>query len=70
LVPNCAACHSTSFKPGSHLKYSTPTTVYYTFTELKDCTGACHTYTDQTLTKIKTSRPTNSHHRPTFSSWN
>ncbi|MDE2382993.1 MAG: hypothetical protein KGO53_00125 [Alphaproteobacteria bacterium] len=70
LFPNCAACHSTAFKPSAHLKYSKPTTVYYTFTELKDCTGACHIYTDQTLTKIQTSKPTYSHHRPSFTSWN
>jgi hypothetical protein len=70
LVPNCAACHSTSFKPGSHPKYSSPTKMNYTFIELKDCTGACHEYTDQTLSKISKTHNTNTHHRPTFSSWN
>jgi Cytochrome c7 and related cytochrome c len=70
LFPDCATCHSTSFKASAHLKYSTPKTTFYTFSELKDCTGACHIYTDQTLSTIKTSKPTFSHHRPTFSSWN
>ena len=67
LFPNCAACHSNKFSPDPHTKYGN---IRYTFTELKDCTGACHIYTDQTLTKIQTSRPTNNKHRPTSSSWN
>jgi predicted CXXCH cytochrome family protein len=65
LFPNCAACHSNKFSPGSHTKFgNTP----YTFTELKDCSGACHTYTDQTLTKISKSKP-GPQHRPTNGSF-
>jgi hypothetical protein len=67
LVPDCAACHSDKFVPGSHKKYGN---VNYTFTELRDCTGACHIYKDATLTTITTNRPTNPKHRPTRSNWN
>ena len=67
LFPNCASCHSNKYSPDPHNKYGN---VRYTFTELKDCTGACHIYTDATLTKIQTSRPTNTKHRPMSSSWN
>ena len=67
LVGFCASCHSTSFSPSPHTKYGS---VKYTFTELKDCTGACHIYTDQTMTKIQTTRNTNTKHRPSSSSWN
>lgn len=67
LVPECAACHSNSYKPDPHTKYGN---VKYTFTELKDCTGACHIYSDQTLSKITTNRATNTKHRSTRSSWN
>ncbi len=70
LFPNCATCHADKFKPSAHLKYSAPVTTFYTFSDLKDCTGACHVYADQTLSKITQSKPTFSHHRPTFSWWN
>ena len=68
LFPNCAACHSTNFIPSHHPKYNTPATVFYNFTELKDCSGACHTYTDQTLSKIKNNQP-GPHHKPSQSGW-
>ena len=29
----------------------------YTVSELRDCTGACHVYTDATMTTIQRSRP-------------
>jgi hypothetical protein len=67
LVPDCAACHSNKYKPDPHTKYGN---VKYTFTELRDCTGACHVYNDQTLSTIKTNRATNTKHRPTRSNWN
>ncbi len=70
LFPNCAACHSNKFVPDPHTKYNSPTKVLYTFTELKDCTGACHIYTDQTLSKIATTRTTNTKHRASRNSWN
>jgi hypothetical protein len=54
--PDCAWCHATQFKAGSHIKTSSPTTVLYTVAELKNCNGACHTYTNNTFTTVKTSR--------------
>ncbi len=54
--PDCAWCHATQFKAGSHKKTGTPTTVNYTVAELKNCAGACHEYTNNTFTTIKTSR--------------
>ena len=53
LKPFCAGCHQNNFNPGDHLKIVTPPT-NYTATELKDCTGACHVYTNATLTTIAT----------------
>ncbi len=54
--PDCAGCHANDFKPGPHKQYETPDHKY-TVGELRDCTGACHVYTDSTLTTIKKSRP-------------
>lgn len=54
--PDCAWCHATQYKSGSHKKTQSPTTVFYTVAELKDCAGACHEYTNNTFTTIKTSR--------------
>jgi hypothetical protein len=65
--PDCAGCHASRFASDSHKKYETPTTVRYTVAELRDCAGACHLYTDSTLTTIKTRR--NSHHRPNDGGW-
>ena len=67
LFPDCASCHSDKYKPDPHNKYGN---VRYTFTELRDCTGACHIYKDATMTTIQTNRTTNNKHRPTRSSWN
>jgi hypothetical protein len=60
--PNCAGCHAGTFKPDSHKKVDTPK-ILYTVGELKDCSGACHEYTNSTFTTIKTTR--SSHHRTT-----
>ena len=46
--PNCAGCHADKFRPLSHLKFRRPANVYYTVAELRDCTGACHTFADNT----------------------
>jgi Cytochrome c7 and related cytochrome c/Cytochrome c554 and c-prime len=67
LFPDCASCHSDKYKPDPHNKYGN---VRYTFTELRDCTGACHIYKDATMTTIQTNRATNTKHRSTRSSWN
>jgi hypothetical protein len=53
--PDCAGCHASRYKPGPHKKYESPDT-FYTVSELRDCAGACHMYTDSSLTKIKESR--------------
>lgn len=47
--PDCAGCHSNRFKPDPHTKYGN---VKYTVSELRNCSGACHVYTDSTLTTI------------------
>ena len=56
LFPDCAACHASKYKPDPHKKFESPTTMRYTVSELRDCAGACHIYTDNTLTTIKTRR--------------
>ncbi len=58
--PNCAGCHSNKYKTDPHTKYGN---VKYTVSELRNCSGACHTYTDSTLTKIseEPGRPGTSH---------
>lgn len=43
---SCAACHARDFKPQAHPKDSRGTA--YTVVELRDCTGACHVYSDTT----------------------
>ena len=68
LAPDCAACHAIKFKPDSHKKYTSPTTVLYTVVELRDCTGACHTYKDSTLTTISKNQG-GPHHLATKSGW-
>ena len=54
--PDCAGCHAGDFKSGPHKKYENPD-FFYTVSELRDCSGACHVYTDSSLTTIKDSRP-------------
>jgi hypothetical protein len=55
LAPDCAGCHRNDFKAGEHKQYENPDH-NYTADELRDCTGACHVYTDSTLTVIKDRR--------------
>jgi hypothetical protein len=54
--PDCAGCHAGDYKSGPHKKTENPDTKY-TASELRDCSGACHIYTDSSLTTIKESRP-------------
>ena len=61
--PDCAGCHANDYKSGPHKKYEKPNTVFYRVDELRDCAGACHYYTDSTMTAIKERR--SSEHRPT-----
>ena len=66
--PDCAACHAGDYDMNAHKKYDNPSTVYYSVSELRDCAGSCHEYTDNTLTTIKENR--NSEHRATDGSFN
>jgi len=66
-VPDCAACHANDFKQGPHKKYENPDT-FYSVSELRDCSGSCHLYTDSGLTTIKNRRP-GPEHRTTSSSF-
>jgi len=54
--PDCAGCHANDYRTGPHKKYENPDTSY-TVSELRDCTGACHVYTDSSLTTVKEFRP-------------
>jgi predicted CXXCH cytochrome family protein len=54
--PDCAGCHVNDYESGPHKKHENPD-VRYTVSELRDCTGACHIYTDSTLTTINDFRP-------------
>lgn len=53
--PDCAGCHASRFKSGPHKKVESPL-ILYTVSELRDCSGSCHVYTDATLTVIKKAR--------------
>ncbi len=61
--PDCAGCHASRYQPGAHTKTTSPTTIRYTVSELRNCAGSCHIYTDSTFTTIRTTR--SSHHRST-----
>jgi hypothetical protein len=54
--PDCASCHVDKYRPMSHLKFGRPVKVYYTIAELRDCTGACHLFADNTQRTIVTRR--------------
>jgi hypothetical protein len=54
--PDCAGCHASDFTPGPHKKHENPD-VSYTVSELRDCSGSCHVYTDSSMTTIKDNRP-------------
>jgi hypothetical protein len=53
--PDCAGCHASRFRPDAHKKVDSPT-ILYTVGELKDCSGSCHEYTNNTFTTIKQTR--------------
>lgn len=50
--PNCAGCHVDKYRPMPHVKFERPVKIYYTVAELRDCTGSCHTYADNTQRTI------------------
>jgi predicted CXXCH cytochrome family protein len=53
--PDCAGCHAGDYESGPHKKHENPDR-RYTASELRDCSGACHVYTDSSLTTIKDRR--------------
>jgi hypothetical protein len=54
--PDCAACHARDYRNGPHKKTENPTTIFYSVSELRDCSGACHRYTDDTFSVIERTR--------------
>jgi hypothetical protein len=60
--PGCGGCHASAFKPEGHDK--TVEGMKYNISELQNCSGACHVYTDAKLTTIAKSRPAG-HHKVT-----
>ena len=66
FLPDCAGCHAGDYKQDSHKKVDSPT-IRYTVSELRDCTGACHQYTDPSFTTIENMR--NGRHRVTSGDW-
>jgi hypothetical protein len=50
--PTCGGCHAQQYRPMAHVKFTRPVKVYYTVSELRDCTGNCHTYADSTMRTI------------------
>jgi hypothetical protein len=65
---SCAGCHANNYRSDPHTKISSPQTKY-TVSELRNCSGACHTYSDATLTTISRNRP-GPQHRVTNASFN
>jgi hypothetical protein len=64
--PDCAGCHASDYRPGEHKKVDSPQ-ILYTVSELRDCTGACHEYTDATFTTIREAR--SGEHRVNRGGW-
>jgi hypothetical protein len=60
--PGCGGCHAAAFKPEGHAK--TLEGMTYNLSELSNCSGACHLYTDAKLTTIAKPRPAG-HHKVT-----
>jgi hypothetical protein len=52
-VNSCAGCHAGDYRTSPHTKYGT---TKYTVSELRNCSGACHVYTDATLSTISRRR--------------
>jgi cytochrome c5 len=51
----CAGCHANDYKTGPHKKSENPD-IKYTVSELRDCAGACHVYTNANFNVIKKTR--------------
>jgi len=54
VVPACGACHERNYKPQPHVKFGS---VKYTAAELRDCSGACHVFSDAGQRTILKMRP-------------
>jgi hypothetical protein len=59
-IGSCGGCHAKDFKADAHPK--TAKGDRYTANELKNCSGACHVYSDSTLSALTKSMP-GPHHR-------
>jgi hypothetical protein len=52
-APDCAGCHESDFEDDEHKRVDSPAR-YYTASQLKDCTGACHIFkADGSLADVK-----------------
>ena len=52
--PDCAGCHANDYERDEHTKFRDTD---YTVSELRDCAGSCHEYTDSSQSTIKEFRP-------------
>ncbi len=63
--PTCAGCHAGDYELKPHKKVVKnavpPSEIKYTVSEIPDCAGACHQYTDATFTTISKFK-TGEHH--------
>jgi hypothetical protein len=50
--PDCAGCHANRYEMNEHVKVNSPR-IYYNVSELRDCSGACHVYTDSTFSSVQ-----------------
>ncbi len=51
VMGDCGSCHTSDFKRDAHKKVDSPA-IFYSASELRDCTGACHMYADPSFTTI------------------
>jgi len=56
VTGSCLACHAGDYEADPHKKIRDPE-IKYTAVELQECSGACHFYTDPSLTTLEESRP-------------
>ena len=54
LQPDCGGCHANDFEADEHPLFNDTN---YTASELRDCAGACHEYTDASQTTIEEFNP-------------
>lgn len=64
--PGCGGCHANLFKPEQHARTSNG--LKYSISELRDCSGSCHLYTDARMTTVAKARPAG-HHKVTDSAF-